>query len=58
MTWLITHWIDCLLHLGLDLTGGLTLRCVMGMCEHKHHQYAAWGIMSVIFSISTVALIG
>lgn len=58
MTWLVGHWVDVLLHLGLDLTGGLTLRCMVGMCKHKRHQLAAWVALSMIVSVSTVALIG
>lgn len=58
MAWLAVHWFDILVHLGLDLTGGFTLRCAMGMCKHKHHQYILWGIGAVIFSIGTVYLIG
>lgn len=55
---MLIHWLDVLLHLGLDLSGGLTLRCAMGMCGHKHHQYIVWVIGAIIISISTVALIG
>lgn len=58
MAWVMTHWIDILIHLGLDLTGGVTLRCAMGVCEHKHHQYIVWGIGAMIVSIVTVILVG
>lgn len=58
MTWFTIHWLDILLHLGLDLTGGVTLKCAMGMCDHKRHQYTAWMIGSLLISLSTVALIG
>lgn len=57
-TWLTIHWFDVLLHLGLDLTGGLTLKCAMGMCEHKRHQYIAWFVGSLLISLSTVIMIG
>jgi hypothetical protein len=56
--WMAIHWTDVLLHLGLDLSGGFSLRCAMGMCDHKHHQYIAWGVGSMLLSISTVALVG
>lgn len=58
ITWLALHWIDLLVHLSLDVTGGLTLRCVMGLCQHKRHQYMAWALFSILFSISTVMLVG
>lgn len=58
IAWLATHLLDVILHLGLDVTGGLTLRCAMGMCQHKRHQYIVWGIGCVLISLSTVALIG
>ncbi len=58
MAWLALHWTDILFHLGLDLSGGFTLRCAMGMCAHKHHQYIVWIIGAIIISISTVILIG
>lgn len=58
MTWIAAHWIDVLLHLGLDLSGGVTLKCAMGMCKHPHHQLAVWIAGAMLVSISTVALIG
>lgn len=58
MAFILSHWTDILLHLGLDLSGGFTLKCALGMCEHKHHQYAVWFAGSVLISVSTVALIG
>lgn len=57
-TWIALHWTDILLHLGLDLTGGLTLRCAMGMCEHRRHQIAVWVTLGIIFSMLTVYLVG
>lgn len=58
MAWIVTHWIDVLLHLSLDLSGGITLRCAMGMCKHPHHQAFIWFLGAIIVSITTVALIG
>jgi hypothetical protein len=58
MTWLALHWTDVLFHLGLDLTGGASLKCAVGMCEHRRHQIAAWLSMGLFFSILTVYLIG
>ena len=58
MTWIAMHWTDVLLHLGLDISGGISLRCAMGICEHKRHQYAAWMLGSLLISTSTVAVIG
>lgn len=56
--WLLAHYTDVLLHLALDLTGGITLKCILGMCKHPHHQAAAWVTLSVLISVSTVVLIG
>lgn len=58
MEWIVTHWIDVLLHLGLDLSGGVSLKCAMGMCEHPRHQAIVWVIGAMLISISTVWLIG
>lgn len=58
MTWLALHWADVAAHLGLDLSGGLSLKCAVGMCDHKRHQYALWLLGSILISISTVAVIG
>lgn len=58
LTWLTIHWADVLMHLGLDLSGGVTLKCAMGMCPHKRHQYTVWLIGAIILSTTTVALIG
>lgn len=58
ISWIAIHWMDILLHLGLDLSGGLTLRCAIGMCAHKRHQYLVWMMGAILVSISTVALIG
>lgn len=58
MAWIAIHWTDVLLHLGLDLSGGFSLKCATGMCEHKRHQYAAWVFGSLLISLSTVALVG
>lgn len=52
------HWADIMFHLGLDLTGGITLRCAMGMCKHKVHQYMVWGVVAIIVSIATVYFVG
>lgn len=52
------HWLDVLLHLGLDLSGGITLKCAMGMCEHKRHQYTVWVFGAIFLSCLTVWLIG
>lgn len=56
--WMVAHWVEVLLHLGIDATGAVSLRCVMGLCKHKHHQVMAWATFALIFSIATVALIG
>ena len=56
--WVAVHWFDILLHLGLDLSGGITLKCAMGMCDHPRHQYAVWVLGALLISISTVALVG
>lgn len=58
MAWLAVHWVDVLLHLALDLSGGLTLKCAMGMCEHPRHQMAVWMLGAILISVSTVALVG
>lgn len=58
IAWLTIHWLDVLLHLGLDLTGGVTLKCAMGMCEHPRHQMALWIIGAMLISVATVVLIG
>lgn len=58
MAWIATHWIDVLAHLGLDLSGGITLRCAMGMCSHRRHQMAVWVVGAMLISVSTVWLIG
>lgn len=58
LTWFEVHWLDVLLHLALDITGGLTLRCVIGMCDHKRHQAIVFIALSIMVSLSTVALIG
>ena len=58
MAWLMLHWTDVLFHLGLDLTGGFTLRCAMGVCEHKRHQYTVWAIGAIIVSVVTVMVVG
>ena len=58
ITWLVAHWFEILVHLGLDITGGITLRCTMGLCKHKHHQIMAFMAFSIIISVATVALIG
>lgn len=58
MAWVIAHWTDIMFHLGLDLSGGFTLKCAMGMCEHKHHQYILWGIGALIISVVTVIFLG
>jgi hypothetical protein len=58
VVWIMTHWLDVLLHLGLDLTGGFTLKCAIGMCNHPRHQYAVWITGAILLSISTVWLIG
>lgn len=58
MTWIMIHWLDVLLHLGLDLSGGFTLKCAMGMCKHERHQNALWLLGCLLISVSTVALIG
>lgn len=50
--------VDILIHYGLDITGGLTLTCLMGMCEHKRHQYAVWLVVGLLISIVTVHLVG
>lgn len=56
--WLAIHWLDLMMHLALDITGGLTLRCAIGMCEHKRHQYIVWVIGAIFLSFITVYLIG
>lgn len=58
IAWIATHYFDVLIHLALDLTGGFTLRCAMGMCHHKAHQYIVWITFAVLFSITTVILVG
>jgi len=58
IAWLALHWTDVMLHLGLDVSGGLTLRCAMGMCDHPRHQAAVWMVGALVISVSTVALIG
>mgnify|MGYP000919509777 CR=1 FL=1 len=58
MAWVIAHWPDIAFHLGLDLSGGFTLKCAMGMCKHKHHQYIVWVIGALIVSIGTVMIVG
>lgn len=58
IAWLAIHWLDVLLHLCLDVSGGVTLRCAMGVCEHKHHQMAVWLLGCILISVSTVALVG
>lgn len=58
MMWLEAHWLDVLLHLALDITGGLTLKCVIGMCDHKRHQAIVFIALSTLISLSTVRLIG
>ena len=58
MTWIALHWTDILTHLGLDLSGGFTLKCAIGACSHKRHQYAVWALGAVLISIATVMLVG
>jgi hypothetical protein len=58
VSWFLVHWVDVLLHLGLDLSGGLTLKCAIGMCEHKRHQYAVWIFGAIFLSFLTVYAIG
>jgi hypothetical protein len=40
------------------MSGGFTLKCAMGMCKHKHHQYIVWVIGALIVSIGTVMIVG
>lgn len=56
--WIALHWVDVLLHLILDVSGGISLRCAMGLCDHTLHRYLVWGIFAIIFSVATVAIIG
>lgn len=58
VAWLAVHWLDVLFHLGIDLTGGFTLKCAIGMCEHRRHQIMTWLSLGVMFSILTVYVIG
>jgi hypothetical protein len=58
LAFVVTHWLDILIHLGLDVSGGLSLKCAMGMCEHKRHQNLVWLLGCVLISISTVAMVG
>jgi hypothetical protein len=46
------------LHLVLEATGAVALRCALGLCKHTHHRVAAWAVIAIPMSIITVHLVG
>jgi hypothetical protein len=58
IAWLWAARLDIALHLALDTSGALTLRCAMGLCKHQRHQLLAWFVCAMLISTGTVALVG
>jgi hypothetical protein len=52
---------DVVLHLMLELMGGLTLRCFIGRCTHNHHRAVRWTglfLVNLLLAITTVIIVG
>jgi len=45
-------------HLGLELGGVLTINCLRGRCQHRHHRYILDGIGLLALSVITVHFLG
>jgi hypothetical protein len=50
--------VDVLIHFGLEATGALGLRCVVGLCDHAAHRALAWGGFGLLTSWLTVNAVG
>jgi hypothetical protein len=44
------------LHCSLEAFGGLSMRCVVGVCKHRRHQTAAWIFLALCSSMLLVAI--
>jgi hypothetical protein len=51
-------YLDVLLHFGLEATGALGLRCVIGLCDHATHRAAVWSVFGLLTSWVTVSAVG
>jgi hypothetical protein len=49
---------DVLIHFGLEATGALGLRCVVGLCHHAAHRAMAWTGFGLLTSVVTVNAVG
>lgn len=55
---------DVLLHLGLEASGGVALKCALGFCSHPEHAwrrkltYPVYALFLYFSAILTVSLVG
>jgi hypothetical protein len=49
---------DVPIHFGLEATGALGLRCVVGLCDHVAHRALAWTGFGLLTSWVTVSAVG